>query len=79
MAYVLDRLGRKFVFIKRNEKWLEKLYLLLYLDAVYLGCISSLKTVWELSDIWNGLMAVPNMIALVFLMREVTFPKEPGR
>jgi len=35
--------------------------------------------VWELSDIWNGLMAVPNMIALVFLMREVTFPKEPGR
>ena len=79
VAYVLDRLGRKIAFIKRNEKWLEKLYLLLYLDAVYLGCISSLKTVWELSDIWNGLMAVPNMIALVFLMREVTFPKESGR
>ena len=32
-------------------------------------------TVWELSDIWNGLMALPNIAALIFLMKEVTFPK----
>lgn len=77
LAYLLDRLSRKYAFLRRGGKCLEYLYFVLYLDAVYLGCISSLKTVWELSDIWNGLMAVPNLIALVLLMREVTFPKAP--
>ena len=52
-----------------------KVYTLLYLAAVYAGCIAKLETVWELSDIWNGLMALPNIAALIFLMKEVTFPK----
>lgn len=75
VAYLLERLGRRICLIKRNKVLFEKVYLVLYLDAVYLGCISSLKMVWELSDIWNGLMAVPNMIALLFLIRQVTYPR----
>ena len=39
-------------------------------------CIrDSLRAVWELSDILNGLMAVPNLIALLFLARRVKLPK----
>lgn len=75
VAYLLERLGKHIQFVKKNQGLFEKIYLVLYLDAVYLGCISSLRMVWELSDIWNGLMAVPNMIALIFLIRQVTYPK----
>lgn len=75
VAYLLDRLSPKSALLCGRSKCLEYLYFVLYLDAVYLGCISSLKMVWELSDIWNGLMAVPNLIALVLLMGEVKFPK----
>uniref|UniRef100_UPI000A99C6A6 alanine:cation symporter family protein n=1 Tax=Clostridium sp. NkU-1 TaxID=1095009 RepID=UPI000A99C6A6 len=51
-----------------------KVYTLLYLGAVFLGCMAKLETVWEFSDIWNGLMALPNIIAIIFLMKEVTVP-----
>lgn len=54
--------------------WCNRIYTILYLNAVFIGCMGKLSTVWELSDIWNGLMALPNMIALVLLMREVTYP-----
>ena len=40
----------------------------------FCGYMAKLETVWEFSDIWNGLMALPNIIALIFLMREVTVP-----
>ena len=52
----------------------EQLYTFLYLYAVFTGCVAKLQTVWELSDIWNGLMAVPNMIALFILIKEVKYP-----
>lgn len=74
VAYVVEVLSRKFPAVGRSRWWIEHLYLALYLDAVFLGCIISLDLVWELSDIWNGLMAVPNLIALVFLVKQVKFP-----
>lgn len=52
-----------------------KVYTFLYLGAVLIGCMARLETVWEFSDIWNGLMALPNIAALIFLMKEVTFPE----
>lgn len=52
-----------------------KVYTLLYLLAVFTGCMARLETVWEFSDIWNGLMALPNIAALIVLMKEVTFPE----
>lgn len=51
----------------------ESIYLLLYVYAVFLGCVSSLTSVWELSDIFNGLMAFPNLLALFLLRRDVPF------
>ena len=45
--------------------------MLLYLNAVFLGCLARLETVWEFSDIWNGLLAVPNLIGLILLRKQV--------
>ena len=50
----------------------SKVYPLLFIAAVFLGSEARLGLVWLLSDIWNGLMAFPNLTALLFLSREVT-------
>ncbi|HBZ51048.1 MAG TPA: sodium:alanine symporter family protein, partial [Erysipelotrichaceae bacterium] len=34
---------------------------------VFIGSFISLSTVWTISDIFNGLMAIPNMIAIFAL------------
>lgn len=51
-------------------------YSFLYVNAVFFGCIARLELVWSLSDIFNGLMAAPNLIGIVLLSREV---RRPGR
>lgn len=62
-----------------SVQWSNWIYTILFLNAVFIGCLGKLSTVWELSDIWNGLMALPNMIALVLLMKEVPYPYYYGR
>lgn len=36
-----------------------------------LGAVMTMKTVWTLSDIFNGLMAFPNLVGLILLMNKV--------
>lgn len=48
----------------------SRLYKMIFLICVFLGAVSSLSIVWELSDIFNGLMAIPNLIALLLLSDE---------
>ena len=59
---------------ERLKKRIRQGYLVLYGYAVFLGCVSSLTSVWELSDIWNGMMAFPNILALLLLHRQVRYP-----
>jgi len=40
--------------------------------AVFVGCVADLELVWELSDLANALMAVPNLISLCLLSGEAT-------
>jgi AGCS family alanine or glycine:cation symporter len=40
-------------------------YRLLWIGFVYLGATGSLHVVWSVSDTLNGLMAIPNLIAVV--------------
>ena len=47
---------------------------LLFLGAVFAGSQAQLNLVWLLSDIWNGLMAFPNLTALLFLCGEIELP-----
>lgn len=42
-------------------------YRILWTAAVMAGATMKLSTVWTISDIMNGLMALPNLIGLVFL------------
>lgn len=49
-------------------------YGFLYGNAVFFGCIARLELVWDLSDIFNGLMAVPNLIGLLLLSGQVKPP-----
>ena len=53
----------------------EYLYIILYLLAVWLGCICRLELVWLMSDLVNGLMAYPNLLSLWLLAEHVQFPK----
>jgi AGCS family alanine or glycine:cation symporter len=42
-------------------------YRLLFLVASFAGAVYSLEFVWALSDLLNGLMALPNLIGLILL------------
>ncbi len=42
-------------------------YRLAFVVAVYFGAVQKLDFVWTLSDVMNGLMALPNLIGLLFL------------
>lgn len=47
------------------------LYRVAFSLVVYIGCTQTLKLVWSFSDIANALMAVPNLICLLLLSREI--------
>lgn len=42
-------------------------YKVIFTVIAYIGCILKLKLVWDISDTLNGLMAIPNLIALWLL------------
>lgn len=49
-----------------KEKYV-KCYRWLYIFAVFIGPYMTVKAVWTIADIFNGLMAIPNMIAIFAL------------
>ena len=44
-----------------------KIFRWIYILAVFIGPYLTVKAVWTIADIFNGLMAVPNIIALFAL------------
>lgn len=44
-----------------------KVYRWIYILAVFIGPYMTVSAVWKIADIFNGLMAIPNMIALFAL------------
>ncbi|MBR4275833.1 MAG: sodium:alanine symporter family protein [Prevotella sp.] len=44
-----------------------KVYTWIFLVAVFIGAIIGLRTVWTLADVFNALMAIPNLFALILL------------
>jgi AGCS family alanine or glycine:cation symporter len=51
------------------------IYKLIYLLCAYLGSQFPMQTVWELSDIFNALMALPNIVCVLMLSKQVSAPK----
>lgn len=54
-----------------------KSYRLLYIVAIFMGSIFELSLVWNLSDMMNALMAIPNLVSLILLSGVVA--REPKR
>lgn len=62
--------GEKCVSYLFGEKSVTA-YRLVYVASVLAGTIASLGLVWEIADTLNGMMALPNLIALLLLTKVV--------
>lgn len=49
-----------------GKRW-TLVYRCVYITAVFFGAIVQLAVVWNLADLTNALMAVPNLISLIGL------------
>lgn len=48
------------------------IYNVVFAAAAFIGCIMKLEAVWTISDTLNGLMAIPNLTAVLLLSRQTT-------
>ena len=54
-------------YLSEGSRGIKIGYQIIYTAMVYIGCVASLEIVWEFADLFNGLMAIPNLIALIAL------------
>lgn len=54
-------------YLSGDKKKSILVYRWLYIIAVFIGPYMTVKAVWTIADIFNGLMAIPNMIAIFAL------------
>jgi AGCS family alanine or glycine:cation symporter len=54
-------------YLTNGSKKMVNVYRWLYILAVFIGPYMTVKAVWTIADIFNGLMAIPNIIALIAL------------
>ena len=50
-----------------KRRWAVKVYRLAYVAVVFVGPYLTVSVVWGIADTFNGLMAFPNLVALVLL------------
>ena len=60
-------LDRFLEYLTNGHKKTILTYRWLYILAVFIGPYMTVSAVWTIADIFNGLMAIPNMIALFAL------------
>ena len=51
----------------RTAKVITGIYRALFVIAVFLGSVMSLSVVWNLADIANAMMAIPNLVSILLL------------
>ncbi len=54
-------------YLTNNNSKAVKVFKWLYIVCVFIGPYMTVSAVWTIADIFNGLMAIPNMIALLAL------------
>ena len=67
--------GEQAVRYLGGEAW-RLPYRVLFCLAAGVGAVVSLRSVWALSDIANGLMAVPNLLGLLLLGKQIGTQRE---
>lgn len=63
--YYYGEVCLKYLF--QGKRSICNIYQILYIVMIFIGSITSLDNVWKFSDLFNGLMAIPNLIALILL------------
>ena len=58
--------GERAVEYLKGKRWVTG-YRVLYIAAVFAGSVMNLTLVWNLADCMNALMAIPNLLSLLFL------------
>ncbi len=54
-------------YLTKNNKKAEIIYKIAWILAVFIAPYLTLTVIWKLADIFNGLMALPNLVALIAL------------
>ncbi len=54
-------------YLSGNNAKVVKVFRWLYIACVFIGPYMTVSAVWTIADIFNGLMAIPNLIALIAL------------
>ena len=54
-------------YLSKGSMTPVKVYRWLYIAAVFIGPYMTVSAVWTIADIFNGLMAIPNIISLLIL------------
>ena len=54
-------------YLTGSSKFVTTVYRWVFIAAVFVGPYLTVEAVWNLADIFNGLMAFPNVIALILL------------
>ena len=58
--------GERAMEYLKGKRWVLG-YRIFYIIAVFLGSVMNLAVVWNLADCMNALMAIPNLVSLLFL------------
>ena len=53
--------------VGQRRLWLTRVFRFLYVAVVFIGPYFTVSVVWSIADVFNGLMAFPNLVALVLL------------
>lgn len=63
-----DYYGERCVeYLANGNKKVVNVYRWLYILAIFIGPFMTIEAVWTIADIFNALMAFPNLIALIAL------------
>ena len=54
-------------YLTGANKYVTGIYRWVYIAAVFIGPYLAVEAVWNLADIFNGLMALPNVVAIILL------------
>ena len=62
---------KAYEYILGTHKY-NMIYRVIFSLVVFVGCVATLDLVWNLSDIANALMAIPNLICMLILSGEIS-------
>lgn len=61
---------QKLLCLPFTKKWVG-VYLAIFIVTAFVGAVIKATVVWDVSDLFNGLMAIPNLLAIILLRKEV--------